>query len=136
MITFSNSYWSNAKQSLLKTWHTTHGKFLAVALAVAIVYLPTWVYVMGRTTFVDGKSTVILNAGWLYLGLQILWQSRSQILSNGKALWDDQLIGHICIVCGAFVLPFCMHSSSLQAAVGMLVLGDYFYIANRPNYLD
>ncbi|HIK16419.1 MAG TPA: cyanoexosortase C [Leptolyngbyaceae cyanobacterium M33_DOE_097] len=114
------------KNLLIKYLSTYHGRFLALGLIAALIYLPTYLFILWRTTFIDGKSTVILNLGFLHLGITQLWQHRSQ-LSQQRPHEDERFVGHFLISCGALSLPFCLESASLQAFVVMLVLGGVLY---------
>ncbi len=114
------------KNLLTKYLSTYHGRFLALGLIAVLIYLPTYLFIFWRTTFIDGKSTVILNLGSLYLGIAQLWQHRSQ-LSQQLPHEDERFVGHFLISCGALSLPFCLESASLQAFVMILVLGGVLY---------
>uniref|UniRef100_A0A832H4U7 Cyanoexosortase C n=1 Tax=Oscillatoriales cyanobacterium SpSt-402 TaxID=2282168 RepID=A0A832H4U7_9CYAN len=103
-----------------------HGFFLVIGLIAALIYLPTWLFVLWRTTFIDGKSTVLLNFGFLYLGIDQLWRNRSSLVQY-LPLEDERLIGHFLITCGAISLPFSLESASLQAFIAMLILGGVLY---------
>lgn len=100
---------------------TTHGKMLALGAIAGLIFLPTWLSVIWRITFIGGKSTLLLNLGFLYFGLAKLWQNRS-ILVDQPVLSDDRLVGHLFIIGGFAALATQADSSSIQAFSAMLVL--------------
>lgn len=99
---------------------TRHNQIVAFGLLSGLFYLPTFTTLLVRGVL-HGHSTILLNAGFLYIGLSKFWENRSD-LSQTKVLGDDRMIGHSIIIGGAFWLPFCRDSSSLQALVWMLIL--------------
>jgi len=105
---------------------TYHGFFLTLGLIAALVYLPTWLFILWRTTFIDGKSTVVLNLGFLFMGMTQLWRHRSTITKQ-PPLQDERFVGHCLVACGAISLLFCLDSASLQAFIIMIVLGGVLY---------
>jgi len=118
---------SNCKLRDLITWHlkTFHGKFVALSLIAGLIYLPIWLSVLCKITFIDGKSTILLNIGFLYLGITRLWRQRTLFTGN-SALGDDRFIGYCLILGGIISFPFCLDSSSLQAFVTMVILAGVF----------
>lgn len=100
---------------------TTQGKILIFAIIAGLIYLPTWLSVVFRTTFVYGQSTLILNLGFLYFGLKIFWQKR-ECLANMNAFWEDRLVGYFLMSGGFVALISQFESASIQAFSAMLVL--------------
>lgn len=100
---------------------THNGRLLGVAIIAGLFYLPTWLSVLCKITFVDGKSTILLNTGLLYLSLKKLWKERFK-LTQTAPFWDDKFIGHSLILVGTASLPFSTDSSSLQAFIIILIL--------------
>ena len=103
----------------------THNRILTCGVLIGLCFLPIWLGIMVRLT-IDGGSTPILNLGFLYLGIQSLWQQRQQ-LSLLEAHEDERLVGYLMIIGGAFFFPFCLASRSLQALLCMVVLLGGFY---------
>ena len=99
---------------------TYHGRVVAIGLIAGLIYLPTYISVLIRG-IVGGSSTIVLNLGFLYLGLERLWRHRQE-LTEAKVLQDDRWIGYCMVLGGALWLPFSLHSVSLQAFLWMLVL--------------
>lgn len=110
-------YWLTLLQQGVRT---AHGWIVICGLAVGLCYLPTWLGILWERTLL-GSSNVILNAGFIYLGLEALWKQRQSLLETA-ATADDRLTGHLFILGGAALFPFCLASSSLQALVVMVIL--------------
>lgn len=103
----------------------THNRILTCGVLVGLCFLPIWLGIMVRLT-IEGSSAPILNLGFLYLGIQTLWQQRHQ-LSLLKAHEDEQLVGYLIIMGGVIAFPFCLASISFQALLCMVVLVGSLY---------
>ena len=121
MIAMLKQFRYNQLQSFL-SWclRTYHGRVIAIGLIAGLVYMPTYVSVLIQG-ILAGRSTIVLNLGFLGLGLERLWRHREEIAAT-KVWPDDRAIGHCLILGGALWLPFSLHSVSLQAFLWMLVL--------------
>lgn len=108
-------------QKLLRWCLTTyHGRIVAVGLTAGLIYLPTYISILIDRTL-GGSSTIILNAGFLYLGLECLWTHRQELMAT-QVLKDDRLIGYFLILGGALWIPFSLSSASMQAFLWMMIL--------------
>lgn len=99
---------------------TLHSRIVLCGLVVGLCYFPTWLSILWERTLL-GSSNVILNAGFIYLGLEALWKQRQSLVATVSSS-DDRLSGHLFILGGAALFPFCLMSSSLQAFVVMVIL--------------
>lgn len=108
-------------QALLKrSIQTNHNRILTCGLVVVLVYLFTWLSVIG-TAIAHGKSAPLLNIGFIYLGLDALWRQRRQ-LADALTSEEDRLVGYLLILGGAMFFPFCLSSVSLQSLICMIIL--------------
>jgi exosortase len=85
-----------------------------------LIYLPTFLSVLWDKTS-GGSSTIVLNVGFLYMGIARLWAHRKELKAT-KVLMDDRFIGHALVLTGALWIPFAFHSISLQAGLWMITL--------------
>lgn len=115
---------STLAHQLQQAWRwcltTYHGRVVTLGLIGGLIYLPTYASVLWDKT-ASGGSAIVLNFGFLYLGLATLWANRQELQAT-KVLMDDRLIGHVLIVAGTLWIPFTVHSISLQAFLWMMVL--------------
>lgn len=102
-----------------------HNRILTCGVLIGLCFLPIWLGITVRLT-IDGASAPLLNLGFLYLGIQILWQQRHQ-LSLLTVHEDERLVGYFMIIGGVIAFPFCLASSSLQALLCMVILLGSFY---------
>lgn len=120
--------WIPSKLSLVRPLHQTwrwcstthHGRVVTLGLIAGLFYLPTYITVLWEKTSA-GYSIIVLNLGFLYLGLTSFWANRQKLQAT-KVLMDDRLIGHFMILAGALWIPFTFYSVSLQAFLWMIVL--------------
>ncbi|WP_035992834.1 cyanoexosortase C [Leptolyngbya sp. KIOST-1] len=108
------------KQALRWCVTTHHGRVVTVGLMVGLFYWHTYISFFVEDLW-KGKSQVVLNVGFLYLGLRPFWAHRHD-LAKVTVLADDRIIGHVIILAAALWLPFSGSSISLQAFLWMLIL--------------
>lgn len=108
-------------RSLLKTaCRTTHNRIVACGVLVLLLFLPGWFSVVWKS-ILNGESSFLLNAGFTYLGLDILWKNRQQLMAE-PAPEEERVLGYILILGGAACFPLCLNSVSLQALICVVVL--------------
>jgi exosortase/archaeosortase family protein len=115
------------KPYLQSTWawvlaqtQNSHGRFVLLGLTVGLAYLPAWVgYLAPRA--LKGKVGWFLILCMLGLAAAELW-NRRHILQELRAFEEDRLLGHLLIVCGAVLFPFCRFALWSQAFLWMVVL--------------
>ncbi|MDX2240855.1 MAG: cyanoexosortase C [Leptolyngbyaceae cyanobacterium bins.302] len=108
-------------RSLLKTaCRTTHNRIVTCGVLVLLLFLPGWFSVVLESIF-SADSSVLLNAGFTYLGLDILWKNRQQLMAE-PAPEEERVLGYVLILGGAVCFPLCLASVSLQALVCVVVL--------------
>ncbi|MEA5448607.1 cyanoexosortase C [Leptolyngbya sp. CCNP1308] len=97
-----------------------HGRFILLGLSIGLFYFPIWVgYLVPKA--LRGKVGWFLIACMLLLAGAELW-SRRQVLQNLKASAEDQLLGHLMIVFGAVLFPFCRFDIWPQAFLWLIIL--------------
>ena len=99
---------------------TTHGRIVLCGLLVGLGYFPAWCSDLVGRAF-QGSTGLVLIAGVLYLGIRDVWGKR-QHLTTLTAVDEDRLLGHIFILSGAVLFPFCRFALWSQALVWGLVL--------------
>ena len=109
-------------QSLHKSLKTTHGRIVLCGLFVGLCYFPAWCFdLIGRA--VQGSTGLILITGILYLGIRQLWEQRQQ-LTKLVAADEDRLLGHLFILSGVVLFPFCRFALWSQAVLwGLILIG-------------
>lgn len=85
-----------------------------------VCYFPVWFFDLIGRAF-QGSTGLILIAGVLSLGVRELWGQRQQLV-NLVAPDEDRLLGHIFILSGAVLFPFCRFALWSQALIWGLVL--------------
>ncbi|GEM_PF-447378 len=121
---FLSHRWQWVKQRSLwllkQSIQTNHNRVLTCGFLVLLFYLPAWCVIIG-SEFIHGSSTPLLNIGFLYLGLDLLWRQRQQLVAV-SANGADQMVGYLLILGCATFFPFCLASISLQSLVCMVIL--------------
>ncbi|MGI0484484.1 cyanoexosortase C [Pantanalinema rosaneae CENA516] len=109
-----------ARQFLQTHLKTTHGRFVLCGLLVGLSYLPVW---LGGLTVSasQGSAGLPLILAVVFLGFHELWKQR-QALAQTTAAEEDQLLGHILILSGVILFPFCRSVIWPQALIWLLVL--------------
>jgi exosortase/archaeosortase family protein len=98
---------------------TPHNALVTVGLLVGSVYLPIWIWDVLSGTF-HGAASVLMVA-LIALGIHRLWKRRSHLAAL-TAEADDRLIGHLLLICGIAIAPFCFSTEWMQKLCGMLIL--------------
>jgi exosortase len=97
-----------------------HGRVVLLGLTVGLVYLPAWLgYLAPRA--LQGKVGWFLILCMLGLAAAELWNRRST-LKELKASDEDRLLGHLLIIAGTVLFPFCRFALWPQAFLWMLIL--------------
>jgi len=99
---------------------TTHGRIVLGGLLVGLCYFPVW---LGGLTVAaaQGSAGLPLITAVVFLALQELWKKRKE-LAETTASDEDQLLGHILILGGVVLFPFCRFEIWSQALIWLLVL--------------
>lgn len=99
---------------------TTHSRIVLCGLLLGLCYLPVWLSgLVSRAA--QGSSGLPLIAAVVFLGFQQLWKQRYQ-LAKMKASEEDRLLGHILILSGVVLFPFCRFDIWPQALIWLLVM--------------
>jgi exosortase/archaeosortase family protein len=102
-----------------------HSRIVAIGLLFVLAYVPGWLRQIG-IGIIAGQSDSILNFGFLYLGLQSVYQHHAQ-LKTVDVRGDDRFLGYGLMLLG--IITFIVYHSitysiSFQAmAVILIVLG-------------
>lgn len=108
------------RQWFIQLAQTTHGRFILLGLTAGLVYLPTWLGYLVPRAF-KGKIGWFLILCMLLLSAAELWQRRS-LLQKFQASEEDRLLGHLLILAGALLLPFCRFAIWPQSMLWLIVL--------------
>ncbi|GAB4145647.1 MAG: exosortase/archaeosortase family protein [Cyanobacteria bacterium J069] len=101
----------------IKTWH---GRLVLAGLTVGLCYLPVWLSgLIARAA--QGSAGLPLLSVMVFLGLRQLWAHRAQ-LAQMQASEEDQVLGHLLMLSGILLFPFCRFDIWPQAAIWLLVL--------------
>ncbi len=97
-----------------------HGRFVLLGLAVGLAYFPAWLgYLIPR--IFQGKVGWFLILCMLLVAGAELWNRRA-VLTKLQASEEDRLLGHLLIVAGAVLFPFCRFALWPQAFLWMTIL--------------
>lgn len=108
------------RDGLQQTIRTFHGRVVLLGLLVGLGYLPAWLgYLVPRA--IQGKTGWFLLTAMLYLAGSELWSNRRS-LQQLVASPSDRLLGHILILAGVVLFPFCRFALWSQAIVWLIVL--------------
>lgn len=99
---------------------TNHGRIVLSGLSVGLCYLPTWSADLWIRA-IQGSTGLVLISGVLVFGLRTLWKQRKQ-LAQLAASPEDQLLGHLLILSGVVLFPFCRFAFWSQALLWLLIL--------------
>lgn len=100
---------------------TTHGRIILAGLLVGLCYFPVWL--TGLITRANqGSSGLPLMTAMVFLGLQELWKHRKE-LARTTPSEEDRLLGHILILSGVVLFPFCRFEIWSQAMIWLVILG-------------
>lgn len=111
-------------QSILQwvrhTTKTAHGWIVLCGLLVGLCYFPFWVSVLAQRAL-KGAVSWFLIVAMLTLAFAELWNARKR-LEKFVASEEDRFLGHILILCGVALFPFCLFAVWSQAIVWLIVL--------------
>jgi exosortase len=102
-----------------------HNRVITCGVLVGLYYLPQWLNAQLHATL-SGSSSPMLNWGFLFLGVQALWQQRHQLATLNRSV-DERLGGYFLILGGTIAFPFCLDKISLQAFVCALIVVGIFW---------
>ena len=97
-----------------------HGSLVLLGLFIGLCYLPNWLaslFERGPQS-TDGFSLIICFIG---LSLYLFWQQHKQIIQL-KATEEDRILGHMLIIAGITLFPFCRFATWPQAILWALIL--------------
>jgi len=104
-------------QSCLKSFH---GSLILLGLFIGLCYLPTWaIGLLDRGP--QSSDGFTLATCFVGLSLYLLWKQRQQIAVL-EASEEDQLLGHMLIIAGIGLFPFCRFAIWPQAILWALIL--------------
>ena len=116
--------WKDIQLTLRSLLHqslkTSHSRIVSCGLLVGLVYSLPWLYgTLSRTLF--GASSSLLSLTAAALGAFMIWQQRQQ-LSTLTASPEDRWLGHLMVIVGVGLAPFCFATEWSQQLVWMLTL--------------
>jgi exosortase len=99
---------------------TTHNRITACGLFIGLCYFPAW---LGCSIWwaIYGTADLFIVLAFAFLGIYRLWSRRHQ-LKRMRAPAEDRLIGHILILSGVILFPFCRFAIWSQATIWVLIL--------------
>jgi len=101
----------------LKTWHD---RFILLGLTVGLLYLPAFLPHLIVSAFKGGVSLWLISAA-VALASGNLWMNRLKI-SKLEASEEDQVLGHLLIICSAILFPFCRFAIWPQSILWAMAL--------------
>lgn len=115
--------WQKVRQTINYLLHqsvkTPHNLIVACGLLVGLCYLPFWLADLVIGTLHGAASLLMVAA--IGLGLYQLWCNRHH-LAKLNASDADEWLGHIIVVGGALLSPFCFFTEWSQRLIWILIL--------------
>lgn len=105
---------------LNKTVQTRHGLIVLCGLLVGLFYFPVWSGYLLRRALGGGVSWFLI-LGMLYLAWSELFEKRHE-LEELVASEADRLLGHLLIIIGIFLFPFCRFAIWSQSIIWLIIL--------------
>jgi len=99
---------------------TNHGRLVLLGLTAGLVYFPMWFEYLFSRAF-RGKIGWFLVISMLFLAGLEIWSKRKSS-SNNIASEEDRLLGHMLIISGVGLFPFCRFALWPQAVLWLLIL--------------
>ena len=120
-MTALQKFQDKGSRLLHRSLKTTQSRIVTCGLLViGLFYLPAWLS-FSVQSLIKGSSSPILNFGFIYLGLQGIWQRRRKLTSL-TASEEDRWLGYLLILGGSAIFPFVLTSLSLRAFLVVLIL--------------
>ncbi len=117
--------WHHHIGTSFKVWiqnsiKTFHGSLVLIGLTIGLCYLPIWLgYLIPQA--LRGKVGGVLIACMLLLAGIELWQHR-QHFKRLTASKENRLIGHLLIILGTLLFPWCRFAIWPQALIWLTIL--------------
>lgn len=99
---------------------TNHGRIILLGLAAGLYYFLIWSIDLLVRAF-HGSLGLFLIGGMVSLAFQSLWSQRKE-LNQMVALHEDRLLGHLMILAGFVIFPFCRFALWSQGLVWLVML--------------
>jgi exosortase/archaeosortase family protein len=99
---------------------TTHGRIVLSGLAIGLCYLPVWLFILFKRTG-RGSASMALLLPLLFLAFHELWKHRKE-LAAVSVPEEDRLLGHILILSGVVLFPFCRFAIWSQSILWLMIL--------------
>lgn len=96
-----------------------HRLLITCGLLVGLIYSPFWLYDVVIGTL-NGAASLLMVATTAF-GLYLLW-NQHQSLAKLQAMAEDRWLGHLIIVGGIGLAPFCFFAEWSQKLVWILIL--------------
>lgn len=98
---------------------TPHSRIVTCGLLVGLVYFPSWLQDTLQGISSGGLRLLLLTTAGV--GVFMVWQQRQQ-LSNLTVSPEDRWLGHLIVIIGVALSPFCLATDWSQRLVWMLTL--------------
>jgi exosortase len=98
-----------------------HSRIVTIAILFVISFVPAWLVSIGGGV-IEGRSDSILNFGFLFLGLQTIYQRRQQLKTLAVG-GDDRFLGYALIAAGVVTAIAGLSLSFRAMATMIIVLG-------------
>lgn len=107
-------------EPIKKAMQTNHGRVVLLGLTAGLAYLPMWLgYLIPQA--LKGKIGWFLILSMLFLAALEAWSKR-KLFKTFSALEEDRLIGHLLILSGVVLFPFCRFALWPQALLWLTIL--------------
>lgn len=116
----AQKYFHVVTQWFIELAKAQHGRFVLLGLTAGLIYLPTWLgYLIPRA--LKGKVGWFLILCMLLLAAAEFWHRRQE-LQRLRASEEDRLLGHLLIVSGTVLLPFCRFAIWPQSLLWLAIV--------------
>ncbi|PSR19092.1 exosortase/archaeosortase family protein [filamentous cyanobacterium CCP3] len=101
----------------LASWH---GRIVLLGLAVGLLYFHVWTAGM-LVRASQGSAGIPLMGSAVFIGLRQLWKNRHGI-AQLESSEEDRAIGHLLIIGGVILYPFCRFAIWPQSIIWLVIL--------------
>ena len=101
-------------------WATWHGRVILLALAVGLVYFQVWLTGM-LVRAGQGSAGIPLMSAAAFISLRQLWINRQKI-AELRPSEEDRAMGHLLILGGVILYPFCRFAIWPQSVLWLVIL--------------
>ncbi len=119
-MVWKNKFYYRYFLQILKFARTAHGLIVLSGFFVGLCYFPAWFGYLFKRAMAGATSWFLILIMLGFIGAE-LWQQRS-LIEKIAPTHEDRTLGHVLIIFGIFLYPFCRFALWSQAIVWLMIL--------------